>query len=590
MVDTKWFRESYLFQNVISLKTNHILGLLYCVACTLILVLGVQGFEHGRSNNFRDQSIQLPIIYSYADPSLFPNDFLMKTRDSYVTWFYPAIGYISRYVSLEYLMLGLYVLSVLLTVSAVYVLAETLFPERHVGLFAVILWMAYLPNPGGDFIHSPFVTHSTFAIALALWAVVLILRRQHIGAALLLGAIANINAMTSMFVTFMWMVALILDYRRWAWKLLILPIIMGIMALPILIWRFSLPLVEASLDQFVAIVRLRLWYAVFPFSISIILWVGFFTLCGVWVYSFRYGKSQYHSTVLRLVSGIVALSLVATIFSEIIPIEFVIELQLIRSTWLINLFIILYLASMIHAMLSSPNHKETLIAFILVASLAIPRLIIARFPVLHPTPYVLYATLRSTWIQPHFNMIIVVIMVSLAGILYIAWRMFRQESNSIQLVKRSRLLVWFTFAVFCFVSPLFVESRVMNEQESTTDDWDDTLSWVKNHTPVDAYFLIPPTLDGFRVVAKRSHLGNWKDGTVGIFNNGWAIEWYHLMIELGFDEETFSFQPLNQDQLCEVTIKHNVDYAVVYQSWEIDGEAIYQNSTFIIFPSDKLSC
>jgi hypothetical protein len=62
------------------------------------------------------------------------------------------------------------------------------------------------------------------------------------------------------------------------------------------------------------------------------------------------------------------------------------------------------------------------------------------------------------------------------------------------------------------------------------------------------------------------------------------------MIELGFDEATFSFHPLSQDQVCMVATKHKVDYVVVYQSWDIDGESIYANNTFIIFPTKNLVC
>ena len=363
----------------------HVLA--FCILSAMIVAFAVQGFEHGRVNNFRDQSIQLPLIYSYADDTLYTGDFLMEARDSYVTWFYPAVGFMSRYVPLQPLMFTLYLLATIITVGAVYSLAETVFPRRNVGLFAVILWMAYFPNPGGDFVHSPFVTHSTFAIALALWAIVLILRNKWNTAAILLGLIANINAMTAFFVVFMWTFAIVINPRQWSWHLLRLPILMAIAASPILIWRFSLPLAETSLDRFVDIIETRLWYAVFPFSISVELWIGFFALAAIWIYSFRYGKSSpLHPQVLRLVSGIVFLAFAATIFSELIPVEFIIELQLIRSTWLINLFIMLYLANMIRELLSENKTRATWLAFGLIAALATPRLILGFFPMAHPTP------------------------------------------------------------------------------------------------------------------------------------------------------------------------------------------------------------
>lgn len=555
-----------------------------------MVAFGLQGFEHGRINNFSDQSIQLPIIYSYADPSLFDGDFLLQARESYVTLFYPTLGYISRAVPLDALMLGLYLLSVGLTVTAVYSLAETLFPHRDVGLFAVVLWMAYLPNLGGDYIHSPFVTHSTFAISLALWAIVLIFRQKRLEAAVLLGFIANINAMTSFFVVFMWAFAVVTDRKQWSWRLLALPIVMGVMALPILFWRFSLPLVEASLDDFVSIIRIRLWYAVFPFSISLVLWLGFFALLGLWFHSFRYGKSARHTFVLRMVAGISTLCVVGTFFSEVIPLEFMIELQLIRSSWLINLFILIYIANMIREWLNLGDSRKIALAFLLVIALAIPRWFMERIPVLHPTPYPLYVNFDTPWVDRDTATFWVVASGVLAGIVFAVWWTIHRPSATYP-KPVSRLMVgWFAVSVSAFVLPAFLDSQIPSEQVQMTKEWEEALVWVEHHTPKDARFVTPPTLDGFRVTAKRPNIGDWKDGTVGIFNNGWAIEWYDVMLDLGFDEDAFAFNPLDQKQLCHVIDKYKVDYAIVFNDWAIEGESEFTNENFAVIPTDRVVC
>ncbi|MBN1564640.1 MAG: hypothetical protein JXA10_12415, partial [Anaerolineae bacterium] len=221
----------------------------------VIVIAGVQGFSHGRLNNFHDQSIQLPIIYSYADSTLFSGDFLLDARDTYVTLFYPVLGMISRAIPLEVLMAGLYILSIISTITAVYAIGTTLFDRREVGLIAAVMWMAYFPNPGGDFIHSPFVTHTTFSIAIELWALVLFFRRRTNWAALLIGIATNINAMTGVFVAVMCAFALLSNPRQWSLKLVRFPLLVMLGALPILIWRFSLPLSETALEDFVDIIR-----------------------------------------------------------------------------------------------------------------------------------------------------------------------------------------------------------------------------------------------------------------------------------------------------------------------------------------------
>ncbi len=550
--------------------------MLFLILSTLLVAFGVQGYENGVVNNFRDQSIQLPIIDSYAHPDLFSGDFLLEARRSYVTWFYPALGQLSRAIPSAALMFVLYVLAVGLTVSAIYVLAEGLFPRRRVGLIAVILWMAYFPNPGGDFVHSPFVTHTTFAIALELWALVLIFRQHRAAAALLLGFAANINAMTSFFVTFAWMVALITDRKAWSWRLLYLPLLMGVTAFPVLGWRSGLPLVESSLDDFVAIIRLRLWYAVFPFSISGLLWAGFGALLGLWVYSFRWGRPANHAQILRMAAGIAILSLIGTVFTELYPVEFVIELQLIRGTWLINLFILLYLAHLIQGWLARGRLRDQALAWGLVMAFAIPRWIIEMHPPDQPTPYPLAVDLDTPF-EAALRPITLLLLVLLA---VVVWSTARQR----------RLAFWAVFALGCLTLPAFLNSEIPARQRITTVAWTDVLDWIERHTPEGALFITPPTLDGFRTRARRAQVGDWKDGTVGIFHNGWAVEWRQRMIDLGFSEQTFSFDPLTTDRLCAAAARYHATYAVVFREWEVAGTPVYENDVLAVLPLSSVPC
>lgn len=555
-----------------------------------IVIFGVQGFSHGRLNNFHDQSIQIPIIYSYADSSLFSSDFLLEARDTYVTLFYPIIGIISRAVPLEALMALLYFISIASTVTAIYALGSTLFERREVGLVAAILWMAYFPNPGGDFLHSPFVTHTTFSIAVELWALVLFFRRRYGWAALLIGIATNINAMTGVFVASMCVFALISAPRQWSWKLMRFPLLMALGALPILIWRFSLPVTESSLDDFVEIIRLRLWYAVFPSEMSAWLWVGFFIVLGLWVYSFRYGKSLYHREVIAMAAAIGTLSLIGAFFSEIVPLEFIIELQLVRSTWLINLLVMFYFSNMVYVQLTSNDRRQIALAFLLIALFAVPRWVIELLPPSQPTPYPLEIDLDTVFQDQHPARVALIVALSIAGMLWSAWRWMHHHAGHSDRLRYRPLVAWFGLTVIFFSVPAFINSNVPEEQLETTADWEDALLWVEANTPEDAYFYAPPTLDGFRIVAKRSLLGNWKDGTVGIFDNNWSIEWRDRMFEMGFEEEPFAFQPMTQDRLCRLAARYPIDYTLVFARWQIDGASVYKNDTFEVIPVANLVC
>lgn len=564
---------------------------LFLALVIIVTIVAVQGFSHGRLNNFHDQSIQIPIIYSYADASLFESDFLLDARDTYVTLFYPLLGVISRAIPLKWLMAGLYAASIASTITAVYALGVTLFRRREVGLVAAVLWLAYFPNPGGDFIHSPFVTHTTFSIAIELWALVLFFRKRYGWAGLLLGIATNINAMTATFVAVMCIFALLSQPREWSLKLLRFPLFTGIAALPILIWRFSLPLSEAALGDFVDIIRLRLWYAVFPLEMSALLWIGFFAVLVLWRYSLRYGKALYHRQVIAMMLGIATLSTIGAVFSEIIPLEFIIELQLIRSTWLINLLVLFYFANMVYKQLTSRDGQQIALAFLLITFFAVPRWVIELSPPSQPTPYPLAIDLDTAWHDQYPVLVGAIVALATAGVVWSARRWLRDGSESHLAGTQVRpVLGWFGVTLIFFSLPAFINSNVPDEQLTTTADWEDTLVWVEQHTPQDAYFYIPPTLDGFRVVTKRSSLGNWKDGTVGIFHNGWAIEWRQRMYDMGFEEDDFAFAPMTQDRLCNLAAIYDLDYAVIFEKWDITGERVYQNDTFAVIPVPTLAC
>lgn len=557
----------------------------------VIVIVGVQGFSHGRLNNFHDQSIQIPIIYSYADSTLFSGDFLLDARDTYVTLFYPVLGVISRAIPLEVLMAGLYGISIVSTITAVYAIGTTLFNRREVGLIAAVMWMAYFPNPGGDFIHSPFVTHTTFSIAIELWALVLFFRRRYGWAALLIGLATNINAMTGVFVAVMCAFALVSDRRQWSLKLLRFPLLVVLGALPILIWRFSLPLSETALEDFVDIIRLRLWYAVFPLDMSVLLWIGFFAVLAMWRYSFRYGKSVYHNEVLAMAAGIAMLSLIGAFFAEIVPLEFVIELQLIRSTWLINLLVLFYLSNMIYAQLTSGNWRQAIWAFLLIALFAVPRWVIELAPPSQPTPYPLEIDLDTAWQDQYPVLVSIILVLATAGMMWGIWRWMQARSDApVNAAQVRPVMLWIGMTAIFFSIPAFINSNVPDKQIKTTEDWEETLVWVEANTPQDAYFYTPPTLDGFRIITKRASLGNWKDGTVGIFQNTWAIEWRERMYNMGFVEDDFAFEDMTHDRLCSLTVHYSIDYAVILNTWDIKGVPEYNNDTFAVIPVQNLEC
>jgi len=49
-------------------------------------------------------------------------------------------------------------------------------------------------------------------------------------------------------------------------------------------------------------------------------------------------------------------------------------------------------------------------------------------------------------------------------------------------------------------------------------DWIGVQLWAKENTPIDAMFITPPYLQGFRIYSERGAVAEWKDGTQQYFD------------------------------------------------------------------------
>ncbi len=385
----------------------------------------------------------------------------------------------------------------------------------------------------------------------------------------------------------MWGMALLVDPQRSFKQIVRIYALLLVFALPVLLWRMTLPFTEASLDEFVDIVRLRLWYAVFPFSFSLLLWAGFGAMLVLWRVSWRFGRPAQHRQILAMAGGIALLCAIGIVFAEIIPVEFIIELQLVRSTWLINLLILVYVARMIAHLLDSTGAWRRWIALALVMAFVLPRLAIEFFPPDQPTPYPLVIDLDTPWIDAHGALVALILAAALVVLL---WAVYVLRRGTLAGSRLAWTLGWFATSLVGLALPAFIPAALPAAQQRATGDWRQALVWIEANTAPDAYFLTPPQYDGFRMVARRGYVGDWKDGTVGIFHNGWAIEWYERMLDLGFDPDAFAFVSMTQAHLCDAATRYGVSHVVTLREWDIRGETAYENSTFAVIPVEGLAC
>ncbi len=163
-----------------------------------------------------DQNLYLPFVLKWADPQLFPNDYLLSlgyARES-VTWI--ALSIASRLIDLELLAGLAYFLTSYLTLWAVLRLAEALWKDRLAGWIAVLLWTPVYQLPGsGMNTVDPYFTGRGLAYALCFLALYFLVSRRAVGVVLCLCGASLVHSVSV--IPFAGAVALYYLFRR-EWK------------------------------------------------------------------------------------------------------------------------------------------------------------------------------------------------------------------------------------------------------------------------------------------------------------------------------------------------------------------------------------
>jgi hypothetical protein len=149
-------------------------------------------FWRGFIVNTADQGEHLPLVYKLLQPDLYPNDFYVQAASGIFTiryYYVHLLGFLGRFISMEALCFGLNVLCLTAAVWAWIKLARYFGAGRVGGFIApfFIFFLFYGWTVGGNAIQYPLLISSTFAKALAPWALYSALRSRWLLAGVLLG-------------------------------------------------------------------------------------------------------------------------------------------------------------------------------------------------------------------------------------------------------------------------------------------------------------------------------------------------------------------------------------------------------------------
>jgi hypothetical protein len=144
-----------------------------------------------------DQNLYLPFVLKWANPEIFPNDYLLSlgyARES-VTWI--TLSWASRLVDIRLVTGAAYVLTSYLTLWAILRLAQAWWDDRLAGWIAVLLWAPVYELPGSAMnTVDPYFTGRGLAYALCFLALLLLLRNRTAGVVFCLCGAALVHSVS----------------------------------------------------------------------------------------------------------------------------------------------------------------------------------------------------------------------------------------------------------------------------------------------------------------------------------------------------------------------------------------------------------
>jgi len=571
-----------------------------------------------------DHSIQIPFMKAYDNPSLYPNDLLLTQIPYYYTFFYYILALFIKYIEIETLFFVTFFISRFLMYFAIFILASHLFESEKTAYISTLLF--FLPQPMlACGLFDSYMLARGFVFPFLLFSILLFLKQKYVYAFLLTGIMFNLHGMSASLVLFMFMFYFLLNFKR-VDKIDMLKSISVFLlcAFPLLLWRFQMPSCSIFYadPEWVNILRIRVPHHIFPLSWSIQRWFGFLLISVLMISSFKYKpRLRNHKTILTFSLAILIMCMLGIIFTELVPLAIVINVQLLRSTRFFTIFAIIYISNYLIA-LSDGDLTQKLISTGIFTSLFLG---ISKFVGLF---FLLLISLRVKEKLPRVRKLIIAL--SFIGFVSVALISifpdivsFPSLSKilSVELITFGEFILIFIFlfslalgrlkdlfepqalrkiVVFGFITILLLMSATNVYIRSTRDqglqeDWVDVQLWCKNNTPKDSFFIVPPYFMGFRVYSERSILGDWKDGGVSNFNPAFAIKWWERMRDLGYTQENYKkygkkeYNSLTEFEFEKLAKKYNATHVIVEKPKELNFTLSYENGYFRIYEMNDRS-
>lgn len=614
----------------------------FLVLLTFLSVL-LSGYGFGIS----DHDIDIPIIKLYTDPFLYRTDFALSyfgTSAGTPSLLQPAMALVSRVMPLEMVFFFLHIVTLFLVLLAVLSLAKLLFGSTVVGYLAVLFLLAPKRTLAGFPTTDIYLVNRSWALPMVLWAIFFFLQRRYVLAFALIGIAWNFHAMSAGFVLIMFVSYLVSDLRQVGKAPLLKGFtIFAILTLPWVLWQLGAPSsqmpdwgVAPAGSDMAEVFRIFKWRNLMeqaPFSWGLQYWLYFFSFVSIFLVSLHYPPERWkHRVLTTFVAVIGIMILVGIIFTEIMPLPMVMQVQLLRSSKFLVIFSLIYGAGYVcklyegdlvskliavglamemfflnyplqpywfdqGAAVSFYFQGKPLVLF-LFASLALafqPKTILYRAIVTVAVACCMLSLvaqslptvpLLSLFLMPT-RFVIFLGCAAVVGVL--KWA---HLSDRMPLVEYQASLVVLMGVPLLFVlSWMLIQNRGVSHIDFPVHrtPWVDVQLWAKSHTAQDDLFIIPPYIDGFKVFSERGIIGSWQDGGfTGGLDSRFTKEWWERMNKLrctAWWSRTCrkGYDSLSEGELLALARQYSAAYIITENPRNLALPIAYQNQQFTVY-------
>ena len=519
------------------------------------LQMNLAGYELGVGN----QAIQVPFLLRLHSPALFAHDAMVTTTlRTYPSLFYRALAHLLTVIPLPALYFSLHLLTTAGVFLAVIALSWVMFRSRGATVLLIgFLLAGHHHALAEQMLYSTGFTHTWAVFPLTLAALALLYADRPLAAFALAGLAFNFHALEA------GQLALALSF--WAVFSLRPRRMAGLLAVFLVLAAPTLIQMVAHRQPFDAgwlqLMHLRSGHHSFPFTwwragqSDVPQFLLILALAGV-AMSLTPGKHLRKTWLLT--GGIVLLFVAGILFTEVWPNALVIRAQLFRSSQFLLILAFAYIA----AGCARARGWELAGAVLSVACLAAP-----------------------PWLGLLPVAVLVTTLLALAK-----RRLLWQQATVAGLALLVTVAAWRTIN---FVPVSF--SWNFHRPEAGNDPaWLDAQRWARDHAALDAVFLTPAQMNGFRVHSQRAVVGEWRDGTQLYFSAAFAQPWWERMqalqpgLRVAPDGQRLlvqgrSISQLDDAQILALAKKYNASYVVLATDTPRKLVAVYRNAKWAIY-------